>query len=181
MDATAKAAAVRGAKIQQGVALAVVALGSAAMVALAWAPNAAADPRALIKAMLAMFALTMLVWIGIPVSRHWAVLMRGASIKYFLDFRTDPPEERLERPARAFNNLMQAPTLFYVLALLMIVTRWADAIQIELAWIFVALRVAHAAIYIGFNHLPSRFASFALSSFALWEMWARFALNADIR
>jgi len=178
MDEIPKAAAIGSAKRQQTVAIAVLVLGSAALAALAWGPNAAIDPHALIKPMLALFALTAAVWIAIPLVRNWAVATRRASRKYYLDYRTNPPEEWIERPARAYNNLLQAPTLFYVIALLMIVTPWADAIQIELAWIFVALRVLHAGIYIGLNHLPSRFAAFGLSSFALWEMWARYALHA---
>jgi hypothetical protein len=178
MDSEAREDAARRAQMQQLAAIVVVALGSLGMIALAYGPNDAADPRATIKPMLAMFALTTAVWICIPLIRHWAVYTRRARLQYYADFRTNPPEEWLERPARAFNNLMQAPTLFYVLSLLMIVTYWADSVQIALAWIFVALRVVHAVVYLVANHLPSRFASFALSSFALWEMWMRYGLNA---
>jgi len=128
--------------------------------------------------MLAMFALTALVWLALPIMRNWAVLTRRASPRYYQDFRSEPPPEWIERPARAYENLMQAPTLLYVISILMIVTAWADSVQVTLAWIFVALRAVHAAIYIVFNHLLARFASFALSSFALWEIWLRYALHA---
>jgi hypothetical protein len=155
-----------------------LAAGSLALAALGFGPAAAIDPRALVKPMLAMFALTAVVWLALPIMRNWAVLTRRASARYYQDFRTEPPPEWIERPARAYENLMQAPTLLYVISILMIVTAWADSVQLTLAWIFVALRAVHAAIYIGVNHLLARFASFALSSLALWEIWLRYALHA---
>lgn len=165
-------------KTEYALTMLVVTLGVAGIVALSWRGAAALDPHSLVKPMLAMFGITLVVWVLLPLSRHWAVLTRRASPKYFVDFQKDPPAEWLERPARTYNNLMQAPTLFYVVSLLMIVTPWADQAQMELAWIFVALRAAHALIYLALNHLMLRFASFALSSFVLWAMWARFALIA---
>jgi hypothetical protein len=51
------------------------------------------------------------------------VLMGAASVEYFRDYKGLPPREWIERPARTFNNLMQVPTLFYVVALLLIALR----------------------------------------------------------
>ncbi|MGA8172462.1 MAG: MAPEG family protein [Methylocystis sp.] len=178
MSGSSSSALLPGQKTEYAVIMLLLAVGIAGIVALSWRAGAALDPHSLIKPMLAMFAITLVVWVLIPLSRHWAVLTRRASAKYYLDFQKDPPAEWIERPARTYNNLMQAPTLFHVVSLLMIVTPWADHAQLELAWIFVALRAAHALIYLGANHLMLRFASFALSSFVLWAMWARFALIA---
>ena len=52
-----------------------------------------------------------------------------------------------------------------------------DSSQIYLAWIFVVTRAVHAIIYIGFNHVPCRFATYAVSCITLGTMWARFALS----
>jgi hypothetical protein len=38
-------------------------------------------------------------------------------------------------------------------------------------------RAVHAIIYIGFNHVPCRFATYAVSCITLGTMWARFALS----
>ena len=178
MSATSKS---RAAAVQMTQILAVceiLAAGAAGLLMLGFLPATAIDPHALTRPMFALFTLTALVWIALPITRNWAVLTGGASPRYFQDFKTNPPAEWIERPARAYNNLMQAPTLFYVIALLMIVTPWADSVQLTLAWVFVGLRALHVAIYIGLNHLPARMASFGLSSFALWEIWVRYALHA---
>lgn len=156
-----------------------LALG-AGLIALAAARSngdAPADPHELLPPMFAMFGLTALVWALMGSFRQAAVFMRKASPKYYGDFRSDPPPDWVERPARAFNNLMQAPMLLYVAAILMLITPWADRAQIHLAWLFVAVRALHAAVYIAYNYVPLRFAAYVASSLALGEMWLRLALH----
>lgn len=148
---------------------------------IAWVTSRPAEPadgRQLILPMCAMFSLTAAVWLLMVLSRNVAVLFGSASIKYFSDYKSEQPHEKIERPARTFNNLMQVPTLFYVVALLMIVVPWVDDAQIALAWIYVASRTLHAIIYIGFNYVPFRFATYAVSCVTLVVMWGRFALHS---
>lgn len=177
MSATTRSRATGRRATSLGLAYGFLAAGGLALAALGFGPAAAVDPRALVKPMLAMFALTVAVWLALPIMRNWAIGTRRASANYYRDFRSEPPPEWIERPARAYDNLMQAPTLLYVISILMIVTAWADSVQVTLAWIFVVLRAVHAAIYMGSNHLLARFVSFALSSLALWEIWLRYALH----
>jgi hypothetical protein len=95
-----------------------------------------------------MFALTAAVWLLMVLSRNVAVLFGAASISYFRDYWNEQPDDRIERPARAFNNLTQVPTRFCVIALLMITLRRVDGSQVLLAWIYVASRATYAVIYI---------------------------------
>ena len=127
--------------------------------------------------MLAMFALTATVWLLMVLFRNGAVMYGAASVKYFRDYKTEPPAEWIERPTRNFDNLMHVPTLFYILALLMMIIPWVDRAQINLAWIFVAARVLHSIIFIGFNYVPFRFATYAVSCITLGVMWMRLALS----
>ncbi len=157
--------------ISAGVAMAATALQGA---------GAPAAPRELVKPVIAMFALTAVVWSLILLWRNVAIFLRRASVRYYQDYRSDPPEEWIERPARTFNNLMQLPTLFYVIAILMMLAPWADRAQVDLASMFVAARTLHAANYIGLNYLPFRFAFYSTSCMALAVIWARFAINAPM-
>lgn len=157
---------------------AIVTAGVASNVVVTRGSIVPADTRELLLPMLAMFALTAAVWVLMVVFRNGAVLLGAASVIYFRDYKSEKPEEWIERPARAFNNLMQAPMLFYVVALLMTAVPWADRAQVSLAWIYVASRAIHAVIYIGFNYVPFRFASYAVSCITLGTMWARLALEA---
>jgi hypothetical protein len=145
---------------------------------LCWLVRGSASPMpaaALIRPMLALFALTALVWLVMVVARNVAVLRGQASLRYFVAYQAELPGEHIERPARAFDNLMQAPTLFYVICSLMLITQRADTHQYALAWAFVALRAVHAALFITLNRVPVRFAAWVSSCIALGMLWYRFA------
>ncbi len=161
---------------QYPLALLLIVLSGVGIGAVSWGPQNPADPHQLVQPMLVLAALTFAALLSTASIRNWAVRTRRMSVKYARDLRTDPPAEWIERPARTYNNLMQAPSLFYVISLLMIVTPWTDAAQIRLAWAFVALRAAHALIFLAANNVPLRFAAFAASSLALMAMWGRFAV-----
>jgi hypothetical protein len=138
--------------------------------------GAPAQPQALIPPMLGMFALTALVWLLMVVARNASIMLGRASVRYYVAYTSHTPSEKIERPARVFNNLMQVPTLFYVVCVLGLVTRHVDGAQITLAWIYVAARCLHAIVYIGWNRVQWRFACWAASCVVLGVSWVRFAL-----
>jgi hypothetical protein len=142
------------------------------------ARDVAAEPKAVLGPMFALVALTALVWLLMVIVRNASVLRGLVSAKYFVDYRSNPPAEWAERPANTFNNLMQVPTLFYVVCLLMMQTGQLDHAQVWLAWIFPAARLLHAIAYIGWNRLPSRFASWVAGCITLGVIWTRFAIQA---
>lgn len=134
------------------------------------------QPESLISSMVALMILTALVWLIMVVVRNVAVIRGLASIRYFADYKSElPTDDRLERPARTFNNLMQVPTLLYVVCILMLVTKSTDNVHVILAWTFVVLRWFHAAIYMALNWVPYRFAVWAASCIVLGVIWFRFA------
>jgi hypothetical protein len=141
-----------------------------------WGTSARVPAEALIAPMMAQFWLTALVWLGMVVVRNRAVIRGTLSVRYFVAYQTEAPDERVERPARAFDNLMQVPTLFYVVCLLMLVTKQADSPQVTLAWTFVVLRALHAALLVALNRVPYRFALWASSCIVLGVTWYRFAI-----
>lgn len=137
--------------------------------------NHSVRPELLVAPMAALFTLTALVWLMMVVARNVAVIRGQASIGYFADYKSNiPVDDRFERPARTFNNLMQVPSLFYVICLLMVAEKEGDNVQIALAWAFVALRYAHAFIYVAVNWVPYRFATWASSCIILGALWFRF-------
>jgi hypothetical protein len=131
---------------------------------------------ALIAPMAALVALTALVWLLMVVVRNAAVMLGRISAMRFVHYAGADHDERIERPARAFNNLFQVPMLFYVACLLMMITTRVDRHQLELAWVFVGMRALHAVVYVGWNHLPSRFATWIASCIALGVIWTRLVL-----
>jgi hypothetical protein len=77
----------------------------------------------------------------------------------------------------AFQNQLELPMLFYVLTILAWITRQADLLFLVLAWIFVVLRLLHAAVHVTNNNLPQRGVLFIAGGFVLAVMWAIFALR----
>lgn len=164
-------------RFSEYLAIGAIVTAGASIIAVASRSPAPAGVRELIAPMLAMFALTAAVWLLMVLSRFGAVIYGAASIRYFHDYRTEPPSEWIERAARTFNNQMEVPALFYTVSLLMMVVPWVDRAQVNLAWTFVVARLIHSIIYIGFNYVPFRFATYAVSCMCLGMMWIRLALH----
>jgi hypothetical protein len=131
--------------------------------------------EALIQPVVALVVLTAIVALMMVVYRNVAVIRGAASARYFQAFTADKPAEWVERPARAYVNLLELPVLFYAVCLLMLTTGRFDSVQVSLAWVFVISRYVHAFIYIGFNYVPLRFAAFLAGVITLAVMWTRFA------
>ena len=79
------------------------------------------------------------------------------------------------RAADNYKNLFELPVFFYVLCLALLVTQMVSAGFVWAAWAFVALRVVHSVIHLGYNQVMHRFQVFILSSTLLLGMWLVFA------
>ena len=132
-------------------------------------------PEALVPPLFAMLALTAAAWILMALLRNVMVALGKASMRYYHTYVQDSPAEWIERPARTFNNLMQVPTLFYVVCLVAMTLGHVDTIQVRLAWLFVAFRVIHAFIMLGWNFVPYRFAAYSAATIALAALAIRVA------
>ena len=78
------------------------------------------------------------------------------------------------------NNLLsqfEFPVLFYVLMILLLITRQADFILMTLAWIFVALRIVHAYVHLTSNRVSLRGPLFILGVIVLTIMWGIFMVG----
>lgn len=129
----------------------------------------------LIEPVIALVALTAIVALLMVLYRTVAFIRGMATERYFRTFTSDQPTELIERPARTYMNLLELPTLFYLVCMLMLTTARFDSVQISLAWLFVLTRYVHAVIYIGFNDVALRFAAFLTGVLTLAVIWTRFA------
>jgi hypothetical protein len=134
----------------------------------------------LVSPMLVLTLLICAVWVLMIVVRNVSLIRGLNSADYYRDYHTSPPAEWVERPARTFNNLMQAPQLFYAVCLAMLATNRCDAAQLAVAWAFVATRIVHAAIYMLWNYIPARFAAWNVGMIALSVLWVRFWLQSGL-
>ena len=77
-----------------------------------------------------------------------------------------------ERVADNYNHLFEQPVVFYAIALSIAVINNIEPLMIQLAWIYVALRVLHSIVQITFNFVPLRFTLFVASWLILGYMIA---------
>lgn len=78
--------------------------------------------------------------------------------------------------AHNYNHLLEQPTLFYAVALVIALTGTGDGINAWLGWAYVALRIVHSLVQATFNRVQTRFAFFALSSLVLAALTLHAAL-----
>ena len=71
----------------------------------------------------------------------------------------------------AFTNQFEIPVLFYVLIILALITKQADFLFVVMAWIFVAMRVLQAGVFVTSNHVPTRGLFFGIGVIVLILMW----------
>ena len=77
---------------------------------------------------------------------------------------TLPPNVRWK--ADNYNHLMEAPTMFYAVALTLAVAGAGHGVAVAMAWVYVGLRIIHSLVQVTSNNIPTRFAVFVLSTLA---------------
>jgi hypothetical protein len=123
---------------------------------------------------LALIVLTLIVWIWmyatrIPAMQRAKIDPQSAAHPGSLDVL--PSSAR--RVADNYNHLLEQPTIFYALAFVIVLSGRTDALNVELAWAYVGLRVVHTLIQCTVNIVNLRFLVFALSTIVLMAMTAR--------
>ena len=123
---------------------------------------------------LALIVLTLIVWIWmyatrIPAMQQAKIDPQSAAHPGSLDVL--PSSAR--RVADNYNHLLEQPTIFYALAFVIVLSGRTDALNVELAWAYVGLRVVHTLIQCTVNIVNLRFLVFALSTIVLMVMTAR--------
>lgn len=132
-------------------------------------------------AVLVAWTLIMLLWMGF--TRMPALKKAG------IDARNAEPGRRgndlegiipaqIQWKAHNYNHLMEQPTIFYALVAILAIAG-AGALDVTLAWTYVALRIAHSIWQATVNRIPVRLTLFTLSSLCLIPLTIR-ALQATL-
>lgn len=73
-------------------------------------------------------------------------------------------EERASWIADNYNHLHEQPTIFYAIAFVHALIGTGGGLNLQIAWAYVALRVAHSLVQNTFNRVLVRFSIFVISS-----------------
>lgn len=125
----------------------------------------------ILQPVVALLAWTMVMWVWMYATRIPAMNAAGIDAKNLVggegsSLRAKLPD-RVSWKADNYNHLHEAPTLFYAVAIVLAVIGHGDGMNAVIAWIYVALRIAHSIVQATINRVIIRFALFALSSLAL--------------
>jgi hypothetical protein len=114
----------------------------------------------------------------------WLYATRIPALKmYNIVYDPHRPSEEFhaQLPARVrwkadnYDNLLEQPTIFYAVALTLAFLDAGSGLNAGLAWVYVALRIAHSLVQALINKVMIRFALFAGDSFILLVMTLRAA------
>ena len=123
----------------------------------------------LLAPIVALVAWTLVMYIWLYIARIGAMRRKGISAKGMRGTRGLDgiiPDEA-NWPAHNYAHLMEQPTIFYAIVIALILMGFDAAINVYLAWAYVALRVVHSLIQATVNIVLPRFIVFTLSSLCL--------------
>jgi hypothetical protein len=136
----------------------------------------------ILKPVVALLAWTMIMWVWMYATRIPAINKlpksgdpgadqgwTGAKLEGLIEPRT-------QWKAHNYNHLHEAPTLFYAVAIVLAIVGQGDGLNATLAWVYVALRVAHSLWQATVNRVMIRFLLFSLSSLVLIVLIVRAAM-----
>jgi hypothetical protein len=122
---------------------------------------------------LGLLSLVMGIWMSLARQRG----MQQAGLTLQDGTHTVELQARLPSSVRQvadnYNHLFEAPTVFYAVALAIVMAGIADPFYAVCAWAFVALRAVHSLVQATFNAVPVRATIYGLSWLPLAIMIVR--------
>jgi hypothetical protein len=128
--------------------------------------------------LLVLWSLVMLGWLA--ATRLPAMAKAGIDLTSVVGARGANLEgvvpDKVNWKAHNYAHLMEQPTLFYATVIILGVIGQGGGLNLQLAWAYVGLRIAHSIVQATWNRVAVRFALFCLSTVALLAL----ALHAAI-
>jgi len=134
------------------------------------------NPTAILWPVGALAILTFAVLLVVPYRRFRAAFARQVRAEDFRYGESARVPGEVSIPNRNYMNLLESPNLFYVACIVFYVTDLVDSQAVAMAWVYVALRVAHSVVHLTYNKVMHRMMAFAASITVLLVMWIHLLL-----
>ena len=122
-------------------------------------------------AILILWSLIMLIWLAatrLPALSKAGLDLSGAGGRgQDIDPQLPPS---VARKSHNYAHLMEQPTLFYAVVVLLTLVGQGDGLNAQLAWAYVGIRIAHSLWQALVNTVPIRFGLFILSTISLFAL-----------
>lgn len=127
--------------------------------------------QAILQPVVILLAWTMVMWAWMYVTRIPAMQqakidvanLKGGTGK---DLDAILPQS-VQWKAHNYNHLLDEPTIFYAVCLVLAIIGHGEGMNVVVAWLYVALRIAHSLVQATVNRVAVRFLLFASSSLCL--------------
>lgn len=129
----------------------------------------------------AMVTLTFYIAARMGFLRFAAIRRGDLNPSYFKLNQGAELPDYLAKYSNNYDNLLAAPILFYVLCGLLFVTEMVSEVQLILAWVFVASRIAHSYVHTTSNKIMVRARFFIGGLLLLSIMWVVFFFQVITR
>jgi hypothetical protein len=127
---------------------------------------------------LVLWSLVMLGWLAI--TRLPAMAKAGIALASVVGARGVNLEgvvpDKVNWKAHNYAHLMEQPTLFYATVIILGVIGQGGGLNLQLAWAYVILRIAHSLVQATWNRVIVRFTLFSLATVALLMLAVRAAM-----
>ena len=121
-----------------------------------------------------LFFMVMLTFVILLLTlrvRVASVRKGDVSLSYYSMFQGEEVPDMVQKTSRHFVNLFEVPVLFYSAGILYIALDMTAFAPIALAWAFVAARVVHTCIHLGYNNVMHRLIVFGIGNVSVLGMW----------
>jgi hypothetical protein len=124
-----------------------------------------------------LVAWSLVMWLWMYATRLPAISRLGIKLDPEVPPKTlmEQLPPRVRWKADNYNHLMEQPTIFYAVALVLAVADMAagdagSGLNIIFAWFYVILRIIHSLFQVLVNNIPVRFTIFALATICLFGL-----------
>lgn len=125
----------------------------------------------ILQPVVVLAAWSMIMWLWLYMVRVPAMKKAGINAGKLvggngrnLDDKLDPKAQWV---AHNYNHLMEQPTVFYAVAIVLAIIGQGDGMNAHIAWGYVIFRIAHSLVQALWNRVLVRFALFTLASLCL--------------
>ena len=126
---------------------------------------------AILRPVVVLIAWSLVMWAWMVARRLPAMRAAGVDLSKLVGSKTGDADRVLPAevnwPAHNYNHLMEQPTIFYAVALVIALTGTGAGFNAALAWGYVGLRIAHSIVQATVNRVSIRFLLFLLSTLCL--------------
>ena len=121
--------------------------------------------------MFIMVILTFVILLFTLRTRVSSVRKGDVALSYYSLFQGEEVPDMVAKTSRHFSNLFEIPVLFYSAGVLYVALGLTEAVPIYCAWSFVAARVVHTCIHLGYNNVMHRLVVFGIGNLSVLVMW----------